>query len=71
MKIIINEEKLREYMKINNIKNYKQLCQECGIDLNYFYCTKSRGNISKETFWLLANFFRCHVEDLQYADWTK
>ena len=42
MKIIINEEKLREYMKINNIKNYKQLCQECGISYNAFLSSKSR-----------------------------
>ena len=66
MKIIINEEKLREYMKINNIKNYKQLCQECGISYNAFQSSKSRRyTVSAEMYWLVADRLKCHVEDLQ------
>lgn len=70
MKILINEEKLNYYMKKNNIKTYKQLCRECGINLNTFYCTKSKNRISKETFWLLADGLNCHIEELQIIDWT-
>ena len=42
MKIIINEEKLLEYMKKNGVKDYRQLCRECGINYNSFRTVKSR-----------------------------
>ena len=66
MKIIINEEKLREYMLQNGVKNYKQLCQECGISYSAFASSKSRRyTVSAEIYWLVADRLQCHVEDLQ------
>lgn len=71
MKIIINEEKILEYMKKNGVKNYMQLCRECGINYGTFISAKCRRTTSKEIFWLIAERLNCHVEELQVADWTK
>lgn len=66
MKIILNEEKLLEYMKKNGVKNYRQLCRECGINYNSFRTVKSRSyNLSSVMYWLLADRLNCHIEELQ------
>ncbi len=70
MKIILNEKALRVLMAQHDIRTYKQLCKECGIDYNFFCMSRSRNkSFSKEIFWLLADVLKCHIEDLQQPDW--
>ena len=72
MKIILNEEKLREYMKKNGVKNYRQLCHECGVNYYTFSGSKCRiSSLSSRDYWLIANYLGCHVEEIQTADWAK
>ena len=72
MKIILNEAGILEYMKKNGIKNYRQLCRECGLNYNTFMTEKCKSEtFSKETFWLIADFLKCHVEDIQKVEWKK
>lgn len=72
MKIILNEKALRVLMAQHGIKSYTQLCKESGISYRAFYGGLSRTkSLSKEQFWILADFFDCHIEKLQIPDWTE
>ena len=72
MRIILDEKALRCLMAQHNIKTYKQLCEECGLVYDTFNSQRSLyKTVSKEYFWLMSDFFNCHVEDLQTIDWTK
>ncbi len=66
VKIIINEKNLLAYMKKNGIKNYRQLCRECGVSYSAFTSAKSRRyTLPIEMYWLLADRLQCHIEELQ------
>ena len=71
MKIVLNIKKLYELMGENNIQTIRQLSRESGITCECLYGAVDRGVTSKETYWKLAKFFECHVEDLQIPDYSK
>ena len=65
MKIILNTEFLYSLMNDKKIKTIRQLSHESGITCGCLYGAIDKGVTSKETYWRLAKFFGCHVEDLQ------
>lgn len=71
MKIILNMEELYRQMKEHNIETIRQLSRESGITCECLYGSVERGVTSKETYWRLAKFFGCHVEDLQTPDESR
>lgn len=71
MKILLNMDKLYELMSKKEIKTIRQLSRESGITCECLYGAVDRGVISKETYWKLAKFFGCHVEDLQIPYYSK
>ncbi|MDE5558666.1 MAG: hypothetical protein K2K66_02670 [Ruminococcus sp.] len=71
MKIILNIEELYRQMKKRGIETIRQLSKESGITCECLYGSFDRGVTSKETYWRLAKFFGCHVEDLQIPDETR
>lgn len=71
MKIILNMEELYRQMKEHGIETIRQLSKESGITCECLYGSVDRGVTSKETYWRLAKFFGCHVEDLQIPDETR
>ena len=71
MKIVLNIEELYRQMSEHQIDTIRQLSRESGITCECLYGSVDRGVTSKETYWRLAKFFGCHVEDLQIADYSK
>lgn len=71
MKIILNMEELYRQMKKRGIETIRQLSKESGITCECLYGSVDRGVTSKETYWRLAKFFGCHIEDLQIPDETR
>lgn len=71
MKIVLNIEELYRQMGKHQIDTIRQLSRESGITCECLYGSVDRGVTSKETYWRLAKFFGCHVEDLQIADYSK
>ncbi|MDE6539860.1 MAG: helix-turn-helix domain-containing protein [Ruminococcus sp.] len=71
MKIVINIGELYRLMRERQIKTIRQLSRESGITCECLYGSVNRGVTSKETYWRLAKFFGCHVEDLQIPDYSK
>lgn len=71
MKIIPNISELYRLMKSHGFETIKQLSKASGIDCGILYGAFDRGVVSKETYWRLAGFFDCHVEDLQIPDYSK
>ncbi|MCM1508281.1 MAG: hypothetical protein NC177_14305 [Ruminococcus flavefaciens] len=69
MKIILDEDKLLEIMRKNGVKSYVELCRESGVNLGSFHSRRQHRTLSKESFWLLADYLNCHVEEIQIADW--
>ena len=65
MKIILNMTAFYDFMDKFDIKTIRQLSKESGITCECLYGAVDRGVTSKETYWRLAKFFGCHVEDLQ------
>lgn len=65
MKIVLNIEEFYRLMRERNIKSIRQLSRESGITCECLYGSVDKGVTSKETYWRLAKFFGCHVEDLQ------
>lgn len=65
MKIILNKEFLYSLMNDKKIKTIRDLSRESGISSSILYGAVDRGVTSKETYWRLAKFFGCHVEELQ------
>ena len=71
MKIIPNMDELFRLMKLEGIETVRQLSTESGINCGILYGVFDRGVVSKETYWRLAKFFGCHIEDLQMPDYSK
>ena len=71
MKIVLNIGKFYRLMEEHEIKTISQLSRESGITCECLYGSVNRGVTSKETYWRLAKFFGCHVEDLQIPDYSK
>lgn len=69
MKIKLNEKALRIKMVENGIKNYAELCRQSGVPYSSFNQGKKRMRLSKEAYWLIADFLGCHIEELQFPDW--
>ena len=67
MKIIPNISEIYRLMKSKGLETIKQLSKESDIDCGILYGAFDRGVTSKVTYWRLAKFFGCHVEDLQIA----
>lgn len=71
MKIIPNINELYRLMKSKELETVRQLSRASGIECGILYGAFDRGIVSKETYWRLADFFGCHVEDLQIPDYSK
>ena len=71
MKITPNISEFYRQMKLKGIETVHQLSKASGIDCSILYGAFDRGVVSKETYWRLAGFFGCHVEDLQIPDYSK
>ena len=65
MKIVLNIDEFYRLMNERKIETIRQLSRESGITCECLYGSVNRGVTSKETYWQLAKFFGCHVEDLQ------
>lgn len=68
MKILPDKNKLWSLMNLHGFETVRQLSRESGIECNLLYAFLDRSVVSKETYWRLAKFFGCHVEDLQIPD---
>ena len=68
MKLIPDKSKLYDLMNKNGFETVVQLSQASGISRNILYGIFDKNIASKETYWRLAKFFGCHVEDLQIPD---
>lgn len=69
MKIMLNLNELYRLMREREIETVRQLSRESGITEETLYGSIRRKNLSKETYWKLAKFFNCHVEDLQIPNY--
>ena len=70
LKIRLNNDELYRLMRERKIGTVRQLSKESGINDLCLYGAINRDVTSKETYWKLAKFFGCHVEDLQVPDET-
>ncbi|MDE5772113.1 MAG: helix-turn-helix transcriptional regulator, partial [Ruminococcus sp.] len=67
-RIILNIDELYRLMRERKIETVQQLSRVTGITAEILYKAVNSGVVSKVTYWKLAKFFGCHVEDLQLAD---
>lgn len=65
MKIILNLDKLYELMREYDIETIRQLANQVGTSEYALYYGMRRKTLSKESYWLVAKFFKCHIEELQ------
>ena len=65
MKIVLNIDEFYRLMDEHKIETIRQLSRESGITCECLYGAVDRGVTSKVTYWRLAKFFGCHIEDLQ------
>ena len=70
MKIKLNNDALYRLMRERKICTVRQLSKESGITDEILYGAINKDVTSKETYWQLAKFFGCHIEDLQVPDET-
>lgn len=70
MKIFLNIDVLYSLMREREIETIRQLSRETGITEEILYSSIRRKMLSKETYWKLAKFFGCHVEDLQTPEYS-
>lgn len=70
MKIFLNIDVLYSLMREREIDTVRQLSRETGITEEILYSSIRRKMLSKETYWKLAKFFGCHVEDLQTPEYS-
>ena len=70
MKIFLNIDVLYSLMREREIETVRQLSRETGITEEILYSSIRRKMLSKETYWKLAKFFGCHVEDLQTPEYS-
>ena len=68
---MLNIKEFYRQMSEHQIETIRQLSRESGITCECLYGSVDRGVTSKETYWRLAKFFGCHVEDLQIPDYSK
>lgn len=68
MKIRLNINKLYRLMWEREIETVQQLSRATGITAEILYGAINRNVVSKVTYWKLAKFFGCHIEDLQTAE---
>ncbi len=68
MRIILNIDVLYRLMREREIKTIQQLSRATNITAEILYKALNSGVVSKVTYWKLAKFFGCHVEDLQTAE---
>lgn len=68
MKIKLNIKELYRLMWEREIETVQQLSRETGITAEILYKAINKNVVSKVTYWKLAKFFGCHVEDLQTAE---
>lgn len=68
MRIILNIEVLYRLMREREILTIQQLSRETGISAEILYKALNMGVVSKVTYWKMAKFFGCHIEDLQTAE---
>lgn len=68
MKISLNNDELYRLMREKKIETVRQLSRAAGITDEILYHAINRGVVSKVTYWKLAKFFGCHIEDLQTAE---
>jgi len=72
MKIYLDEKALRYRMLEKEIYTFKELCEKSGASYSGVLTARSKRNtLSPESYWLIADFLGCHVEELQKADWTE
>jgi len=71
MKITLNIDVLYRLMREREIETIRQLSHESRIPEEILYSSIRRKNLSKETYWKLAEFFDCHIEDLQNPDYSE
>lgn len=71
MKIRLNIDEFYRLMREREIETIRQLSRMSGITDETLYCSVRKKTLSKETYWRLAKFFDCHVEDLQIPDYSK
>ena len=68
MRIILNIDELYRLMRERKIETVQQLSRATDITAEILYKAVNSGVVSKVTYWKLAKFFGCHIEDLQLAD---
>lgn len=68
MKIKLNINELYRLMWEREIETVQQLSRSTGITAEILYKAINKNVVSKVTYWKLAKFFGCHVEDLQIAE---
>lgn len=71
MKIRLNIDEFYRLMREHEIETIRQLSRMSGITDETLYCSVRKKTLSKETYWKLAKFFGCHVEDLQMPDYSE
>lgn len=68
MRIKLNIKELYRLMWEREIETVQQLSRETGITAEILYKAINKNVVSKVTYWKLAKFFGCHIEDLQTAE---
>lgn len=71
MKIRLNIDVLYRLMREREIVTIRQLSRMSGTTEETLYSSIRKQTLSKESYWKLAKFFDCHVEDLQIPDYSK
>lgn len=70
MKIRLNINEFYRLMRERNIETISQLSRESGVSCERLYASLRTRTMSKESYWTLAKFYGCHIEDLQTEDDT-
>ena len=68
MRIKLNIKELYRLMWEREIETVQQLSRSTGITAEILYKAINKNVVSKVTYWRLAKFFGCHIEDLQTAE---
>ena len=68
MRIVLNIDELYRLMREQNIHTIRQLGRETDLQHDILYKAINSGVVSKVTYWKLAKYFGCHIEELQKAE---
>lgn len=71
MKIRLNIDVLYRLMREREIVTIRQLSRMSGTTEETLYSSIRKQTLSKESYWKLAKFFGCHIEDLQVAYYSE